>query len=403
MLSAALVASCGRSPSKCAQRVQSTVAEQTLPELLPPPPPDTVTIRFIGDVMLHTAQIEAARARGKRRLPSGQVVPGESTSGHTSGQAVPGESTSSLPSGPAVSGQSAEVFDFSPFLDSLAPDLRAADLAIAGMEFTMAGPPYTGYPQFSAPDSYATYLADCGIDVFLTANNHIWDRGLAGFRRTMRVCDSLEAAGRIRHTGCRSPWGLCPREEHPADQYPRNPLAGDALNSLGGDPHNPLIITVKDQRIAIVNFTYGTNVGTSDYVMRQARDTVRKLLAAARERGADFIVVCPHWGIEYDLRHSASQESWAQFLADEGADLIVGAHPHVVQDTAVVRAADGRLVPVYYSIGNAVSNMSAPNTQDELMVTARISQGKLTGLSHDRLRCTRPGQLTDSFATVIVK
>ena len=355
MLCLAIVAGCGGSAQNSRSKiVQSTVNPPTLPELLPPPPPDTVTIRFIGDVMLHTGQIEAARRRAALR-----------------------NRTDSLGTTSTALASPSPGFDFTPFLDSIAPDLRAADLAIAGMEFTLGGEPYTGYPQFSAPDCYAEYLADCGIDIFLTANNHIWDRGLAGFRRTMRVCDSLEAAGRIRHTGCRS--------------------------TLDSDPHNPLIVRVKDQTIAIVNFTYGTNLGTSSLVRRQVRDSVGLQLAAARERGADFVIACPHWGIEYDLHHSPSQESWAQFLADGGADLIVGAHPHVVQDSAILRASDGRLVPVYYSIGNAVSNMSAPNTQDELMVTARISEGKLVSVSHDRLRCTRPGQLTDSFATIKVK
>lgn len=340
LLCLAIVAGCGGSAQNSQSKiVKSTVNPPTVPELLPPPPPDTLTIRFIGDVMLHVGQIEAARAAGAR------------------------------------SGAS---FDFRPFLDSIAPDLRAADLAIAGMEFTLGGEPYTGYPQFSAPDSYAEYVADCGVDVFLAANNHILDRGAKGLRRTISYYDKMESEGLISYTGIGAPQDTV---------------------------HNPLIVRVKNQLIGIVNYTYGTNCypELDHCVLIQQGGEVLPLVAKARERGADFIIVCPHWGDEYQLKHNALQEKWARLLADEGADLIVGAHPHVVQDTAVIHTSDGRVVPVYYSIGNAVSNMSAPNTQDELMVTARISEGKLVSVSHDRLRSTRPGQLTNSYATIKVK
>ncbi|MBO4605128.1 MAG: CapA family protein [Bacteroidales bacterium] len=320
---------------------RSPVNLPSLPELLPAPKPDTVMIRIIGDVMLHRGQIEAARFRAQ-----------------TVDRATAGE------------------FDFTPFLDSIAPDLSAADLAIAGMEFTMAGEPYTGYPTFSAPDSYADYMADCGIDVFLCANNHILDKGVRGLKRTINTLDTLESRGRIRYAGIASP--------------------KDTLR-------NPLIVNVKDQVIAIINFTYGTNVYPElDHyiVLQQRRDEIHPLFARAREQGADFILVCPHWGDEYILTHNSRQEEWAQLLADAGADAIVGAHPHVVQDTTNLTTADGRLVPIYYSIGNAVSNMSAPNTQDELMVTLTISEGKLISITHDWLHCYLPGQLTDSYTTV---
>ncbi|MBO4466025.1 MAG: CapA family protein [Bacteroidales bacterium] len=323
-------------------RTKATVGEQSLPELLPAPRPDTVTVRIIGDVMMHRGQIDAARFRAQ-----------------------------------TVDRTTAREFDFVPFLDSIAPALREADLAIAGMEFTLAGQPYTGYPAFSAPDSYADYVADCGVDVFLTANNHILDKGLAGLKRTLLCYDAMELDGRIQYTGC---------------AFPEDTL------------RNPLLVRVKDQTIAIVNFTYGTNVypELDHYILCRQDDSVLSLIAKARERGADFVLVCPHWGDEYVLTHNQRQEDWAVKLAQAGADAIVGAHPHVVQDAANITTTDGRKVPVYYSIGNAVSNMSAPNTQDELMVTLRISEGKLIDISHTWMHCYLPNQLTDSYTTVFI-
>ena len=88
--------------------------------------PDTLSMVFIGDVMMHAKQLE---------------------------------------------------YNFRTFLEPVRSRLEAADVAVANMEFTLAGEPYSGYPAFSAPDGYAEYLADCGVDVFLMANNHILDKG----------------------------------------------------------------------------------------------------------------------------------------------------------------------------------------------------------------------------------
>ena len=93
---------------------------------------DSVTLRFIGDVMLHKGQIDR---------------------------------------------------DFTPFLKGISEDLAEADVAFANMEFSLGGSPYTGYPAFSSPDSYAEYVVGCGVDVLLTANNHILDRGRKGLER----------------------------------------------------------------------------------------------------------------------------------------------------------------------------------------------------------------------------
>ncbi len=102
--------------------------------------PDTVTILVMGDVMMHRDQISnAARPDG--------------------------------------------TYDFSTYFANIKPIIEDADLAIANMEFTLAGKPYSGYPCFSAPDGYEDYVASCGVDVFLTANNHILDKGKKGLER----------------------------------------------------------------------------------------------------------------------------------------------------------------------------------------------------------------------------
>ena len=148
-------------------------------------PCDTVRLFFIGDVMLHKAQI------GK---------------------------------------------EYTPFLEDLKPLVSRAGLAAANMEFPLGGKPYTGYPSFSAPDSYAEYIASLGFNVFLTANNHILDKGTAGLERTLEKYSAMKG---VRFTGT-------------------------AGKEVPDSTVNPLFVNVNGARIALVNFTYGTNYGEPD-------------------------------------------------------------------------------------------------------------------------------------------
>ena len=269
-------------------------------------------------------------------------------------------------------------YDPSPFLEQLSGRFRAADIVVANTEFSLGGPPYTGYPAFSAPDSYADYVAGLGVNVFLTANNHILDRGREGLRRTLWKYHAMEG---IR-------------------------VAGTAETEQADSAAYPLLLVEKGFRIALINFTYGTNAeihGGWPVVHLEDRDDIARAFERARRLGADFIVVLPHWGVEYELRHSARQESLARWLADQGADVIVGSHPHVVQDSVRI----GR-TPVFYSVGNAISNMSAPNTRLELMVTLRfvrdrMRQTQMLPPQLEFLWCTLPGTLTDNYATIPVR
>lgn len=116
--------------------------------------PDTLSLIFVGDLMQHQAQINAARK-----------------------------------------GNGA--FSYKGCFDFVAPELRKADLAVGNLEVTLGGKPYRGYPVFSAPDEYLHAIRNAGFDVLLFANNHCLDRGNRGAVRTLGQLDSM----RILHTG----------------------------------------------------------------------------------------------------------------------------------------------------------------------------------------------------------
>lgn len=274
-------------------------------------------------------------------------------------------------------------FDHRRFLSEIAPRMREADICVANMEFSLAGPPYTGYPQFSCPEYFPEYVAtDCGADVLLTANNHVLDYGGKGLSRTLDFYDHLRDSLGVLHTGA-------------------------AADSASKAATYPLFISRKGIRIALVNFTYGSNIGPGAAwpdVNRMRRKDVHAAFERARDNGADFIVALPHWGTEYQLQPDATQREWAEWLVSEGADVIVGAHPHVVQDTTHING-----VPVIYSLGNAVSNMSVTNSRLELAATLRFTVNRSSGEKKmlepqlDFMWCTLPEKLTDSYSTIFIK
>lgn len=277
-------------------------------------------------------------------------------------------------------------YDYNGFFEKIRAMLTEADLAIANMEFALGGPPYSGYPAFSAPDGYADYVASCGVDIFLAANNHILDKGKAGALRTISYYDTLKKRGVINYTGIAS------GQEQEKENY-------------------PLIIPLRGVRLAFINFTYGTNTDIPDRwpkVNRMDRKDIGEAIERALEKKADYIIALPHWGTEYKLHPSEEQKSLAKWLADKGVDMIIGAHPHVVQDSSVIKTKEGRKVPVFYSLGNAVSNMSAVNTRLELAVTIKIAKyadgrTELISPKADFLWCSLPGRLADNFHTIAIK
>ena len=159
-------------------------------------------------------------------------------------------------------------------------------------------------------------------------------------------------------------------------------------------------------RISFINMTYGTNLGaTLEWPRINYLGMTEMLEEALRQAGekSDITIVLPHWGTEYELLHSRKQEDTAEWLAENGADIIIGTHPHVVQDTMTVHG-----IPVAYSLGNAVSNMSAANTQLGLMATLRIVRKEngdicMLPLELTHLWCSRPGGLTDTYTIIPIE
>lgn len=228
------------------------------------------------------------------------------------------------------------------------PQIEAADIAVCNFETTLGGAPYSGYPQFCSPDAYAQAVRDAGFDIFLNANNHCMDRRNRGLIRTLDILDSLG----IAHLGT----------------Y-RNQAERDSLY--------PYIIEHGSMRIALLNYTYDTNgipVAPPCIVNYIDTTVIKKDLVRARDLKADCIIACMHWGTEYMLQPDSQQKRLEDWLYTHGVDHIIGGHPHVVQPVRTIPDFWGRSSRhlTVWSLGNYISNMSAPNTDHGLAVTLRL-------------------------------
>ena len=277
-------------------------------------------------------------------------------------------------------GQNGE-YDFSNYYTLLQPVIESADYAVVNLETPLGGGgDYSGYPRFSAPDSYAAALKDAGFDLFLTANNHILDRGDYGLRRTLNVLDSLN----VDNIGVYR------------DQEERT-------------LRTPFIKDINGIKFGFLNYTYGTN-GLSPregsdigYINKEK---MAQEIEKTKENGAEMIVVCIHWGNEYVLNENAVQRNLAQFMLDRGVDIIIGSHPHVVQPMQMIdNPATGRKALVVYSLGNFISNFDKPNCLGGLSVLCTVERNEngipeLKETVYDTFFTGKPSNLTKSYRVV---
>ena len=227
------------------------------------------------------------------------------------------------------SARSGDSYNYDTCFSFIKPYLESADIAIANLEVTLAGPPFKGYPQFSSPDELAESAKNSGFDLFITANNHSLDRGKAGLERTISVLEEKD----IIYTGT-------------------------YVNELSRKKTYPLIIEKNGIRLAILNYTYGTNglrVESPNVVNYIDKDIIREDLEKAELAKPDFTIVTLHWGLEYQRSQNREQEELAGFILENGADAIIGSHPHVIQPVNLY-TSDSTEKVVVYSLGNFISN-----------------------------------------------
>lgn len=269
-------------------------------------------------------------------------------------------------------------YDFSPYFKNLSSYFKAADLAVANLEVTFGGTEsgkYSGYPAFNTPDSLADTIKESGLNFLITSNNHSYDTGLFGLKRTAQV---LKQKG-IEFIGT--------KEVETDPTY-----AVKEINNI---------------KIGLADYTYETSGKTAGrkylngaIIAEEANNLINsfsydridefyaeaeRVIGEMKAQGAEFIVFYLHWGNEYQTSPNTWQKTIAQRLSNLGVNMIIGSHPHVVQPVELIRPEGGEGYTVcLYSTGNCISNQrqeimdSCPSghTEDGLLFDFTLKKNK---------------------------
>ncbi|MGV2938984.1 CapA family protein [Mesobacillus sp. LC4] len=221
-------------------------------------------------------------------------------------------------------------YDFKPMLSHVREYLLQPDLLLANQETLLGGEEIglSSYPMFNSPVEVGDALIDAGVDIVSNANNHSLDRSEKGVLASL---SNMEASGL--------------------------PYVGSFKDDA--DKQELRILNKNGVRVSYLSYTYGTNgipvpIGKDHLVNLIDREAMKAEIHRARNE-SDIVVMSIHWGNEYQRFPTIDQKELAQFLVDEGVDIIFGHHPHVLQPMEWLTAADGRKAFVVYSLGNFLS------------------------------------------------
>lgn len=249
---------------------------------------------------------------------------------------------------------SSKKYDFSYVFDDIRDKLSKSDITIGNLETTFAGAKrgYSSYPTFNTPEALGTALKDAGIDVLSTANNHCMDTGYNGICSTIKKLDKLG----ISHMG---------------------------TYSTKEDSEEILVKDVNGIKIAFLSYTYGTNgiavpKDKSFSVNLIDKKKIKTDLEKAKKLNVDLISVSMHWGIEYKQNPTDEQKDLANFLFKNGADIILGSHPHVLEkmEKRTIKLDDGTTKDGFliYSLGNFMSGQYYDYTKQSIILDLELTK-----------------------------
>ena len=255
-----------------------------------------------------------------------------------------------------------EGYDFAPAYEKIAPLVAQGDFAFINQETLLAGDelPPSSYPAFCSPTEVGREMLRLGFNLFSTANNHSLDWRVPGIQAAGRFWEQQED---IAMAGC-----YCTQEEREGIAY----------------------LTRNGMTVALIAATELTNgiprpegeVGV--LLLNEDRELILQKLETAAQN-ADFVILSLHWGIEGSGYYTDGQRELAQLLAEAGADLILGHHPHVLQGGEYLETSRGRSY-VAYSLGNFISaqrgaeNMLAGFLQVELEKAPHGERAEIRGV-----------------------
>lgn len=241
-------------------------------------------------------------------------------------------------------------YDFTPFYSKIKPYVQAADIAVINQESPLGKGKAEGYPSFNTPQACGDALVDAGFDVISQANNHTMDSTSSAVYDTMDYWDSQADKGVIRIGVSRD------ADDRATVRYLKR-------NGI---------------KVGFLAYTYGLNgaklpESNPDLVSLIDKDKMKEEIAAVKKQ-CDAVVVVMHWGEEYHATQNEEQEDLAEFLTENGATLIIGAHPHVCEPAGWIKSENGNRAFCVYSLGNFISGQNKAETIVEGMLQVTLTR-----------------------------
>ena len=243
-------------------------------------------------------------------------------------------------------------------------DVEAADLALVTQEtiFVEDREDVSGYPSFGTPPEFGDALVNTGFDVIASATNYALDKGTDSIEYTLNWWE---------------------------ENHPDIPVLGlyDSEEAAEEIP----IISCKDLKLAMLDYTYSLNglelPSDQEYMVEvfdeeKAREDIRQ----AKEL-ADVVIVVMHVGNEYEQDVDQETQEWTDIFLEEGVDIVIGSHPHVVRTMETLTGEDGHKMLVYYSLGNFTSTQtdlpSLMGAMAKITVRKNIETGEIEIPEHE--------------------
>ncbi len=222
-------------------------------------------------------------------------------------------------------------FNFDQLFEHVKKDIEEADIAIINQETIMVSNPadFADFPCFGTPESIGHSIVSAGFDVVAHANNHTMDRGYGGIQNTIDF------------------W---------KNHYPDICYLGIHDTAEDSDIR---YLTSNGIRVGFVNYTYGLNGFKKprgrEYCVDLLTDGGIEAVMGEARANCDLLIAVLHVGDEYEYTPTAYERQQVNRFIDLGADIVLCAHPHVLEPFGMVTTPAGRTGLVYYSLGNYLS------------------------------------------------
>lgn len=241
-------------------------------------------------------------------------------------------------------------YDFKSMFKNMSTFFADSDITVGTMETNFTNNEYSGYGKRNGPISFAEAIKNTGIDLVSISTNHSLDYGIEGLQETKRALEGLEYD-----------------------------VVGDNLGES-----RVKIKTIKGTKIAFLSYTYGFENQNSktkdelDSANMYNSEIAKQDLEYAKEN-ADYSIVIMHWGDAYSTKPNKEQQNIANFLVENGADMILGNHASAVQKMEIMQNPEGKNVLVAYSLGNYISGETMEISKIELVLNIELRRSGETG------------------------